>query len=108
MFCPKCGQQNPDEAKFCGKCGATVSIAAAPPTPPPAPATAQGVASSTTAVSQAMKIGMIIASIIVPIAGIVVGIVFLNDANPEKKAAGKQWLIIGIVAGVIWTLLFTE
>ena len=21
MFCPKCGYKNPDDARFCGKCG---------------------------------------------------------------------------------------
>ena len=24
MFCPKCGAQQPDGAKFCGNCGATL------------------------------------------------------------------------------------
>jgi len=104
MFCPKCGQQNPDEAKFCGKCGATVSIAAAPP---PQPAySAPGVSSG--AVSPMLKNGMIIASIILPIVGIVAGVMFLLDANPEKKAAGKLWLIIGIVFAVIWAVILGE
>jgi hypothetical protein len=53
-----------------------------------------------------MKNGMIAASIIFPIVGIVVGVVFLNDANPEKKAAGKLWLIIGCIAAVVWMGLF--
>lgn len=47
MFCPYCGQQNPDEAKFCGACGKQMElapsqavhqpappVAAAPPPPP--------------------------------------------------------------------------
>jgi len=25
MFCPKCGAENPDDAKFCHKCGAELS-----------------------------------------------------------------------------------
>ncbi len=102
MFCPKCGQQNPDEAKFCGKCGAPISAAAAPPPQHSAPRAA----SDTGAVSPAMKNGMLAASIVVPIVGIVVGVVFLLDANPEKKAAGKLWLIVGIVAAVVWMALF--
>ena len=38
MFCPKCGAQNPDGAKFCGSCGAAQSAgapAAAPSATPP-------------------------------------------------------------------------
>jgi uncharacterized membrane protein YvbJ len=101
MFCPKCGQQNPDEAKFCGKCGAAVS--AAPPGPGrPSPEAAK----DTGVITPGMKNGMIAASIILPIVGIVVGIIYMLDANPEKKEAGKLWLIIGIVAAVIWTVLF--
>jgi uncharacterized membrane protein YvbJ len=108
MFCPKCGQQNPDEAKFCGKCGAAVS-AAAQPQPQPQPQPFQNTpqpAKDTGAITSGMKNGMIAASIILPIVGIVVGIIYLLDANPEKKEAGKLWLIIGIVAAVVWTALF--
>jgi len=36
MFCSKCGAENPDGARFCGKCGA--AMAAAAPTPAPGPA----------------------------------------------------------------------
>ena len=110
MYCPKCGQQNPDEARFCGKCGATM---AAPP-PPAAPAhghahtgaPAGASPQATGVVSQGMRTGMIIGSIVLPIVGIVVGIIFMLDANPEKKAAGKLWLIIGIVAFVVWAAIF--
>lgn len=102
MFCPKCGQQNPDEAKFCGKCGAAVSAA---PASQPNRAVPEA-AKDTGVISPGMKNGMIAASIILPIVGIVVGIIYLLDANPEKKEAGKLWLIIGIVAAVIWTMLF--
>jgi ATP/ADP translocase len=55
-----------------------------------------------------LKNGMIIASIILPIVGIVAGVMFLLDANPEKKAAGKLWLIIGIVFAVIWAVILGE
>ncbi len=30
MFCPKCGTENPDETKFCSKCGASLGAGAAP------------------------------------------------------------------------------
>jgi uncharacterized membrane protein YvbJ len=101
MYCPKCGQQNPEEAKFCGKCGAAISVAA---TAQPVHA-APGAASETSVMNPTMKNGMIAVSVIVPIVGIVAGVVFLLDANPEKKAAGKQWLIIGLIAAVVWMAL---
>ena len=30
MFCSKCGTENPEEAKFCSKCGAGLGVAATP------------------------------------------------------------------------------
>ena len=102
MFCPKCGQQNPEEAKFCGKCGAAFLAAPASQANRAVPDAAKDAG----VISPGMKNGMIAASIILPIVGIVVGIIYLLDANPEKKEAGKLWLIIGIVAAVIWTMLF--
>ncbi|MFO7997174.1 MAG: zinc-ribbon domain-containing protein [Dehalococcoidia bacterium] len=30
MFCPKCGTENPEDAKFCSKCGAGLGAAATP------------------------------------------------------------------------------
>ena len=110
MYCPKCGQQNPAEAKFCGTCGTTMSVAAAGPQPQPQPAAAGAGAAGASGgvVSSGLKTGMIVASIVLPIVGIIMGIVFLLDPNPEKKAAGKLWLIIGIIAGVVWAVLFAD
>lgn len=42
MFCTKCGQQNPDGAKFCRACGAPLSPAVAMPGAGPAAANMQG------------------------------------------------------------------
>ncbi len=30
MFCPKCGAENPEGAKFCSKCGAELGVSAKP------------------------------------------------------------------------------
>jgi hypothetical protein len=30
MFCPRCAHENPDEAKFCGRCGATMPTTSTP------------------------------------------------------------------------------
>ncbi|MBV9369650.1 MAG: zinc-ribbon domain-containing protein, partial [Frankiales bacterium] len=31
MFCTQCGQQNPDDSRFCARCGAPLTIPGAPP-----------------------------------------------------------------------------
>lgn len=50
MYCPKCGAQLPDDAAFCSKCGAAISVPSQPapaatpaPAPAPAPSPAAGV-----------------------------------------------------------------
>ncbi len=100
MKCPQCSFENPPDAKFCGKCGAAMpSPIPVIPTPPP----------SGEAVSQGLKIGIIVGSVFIPILGIIMGIIFMNDPNPEKKKAGKLWLMVGIgviVAGcVCWLIM---
>ncbi len=42
QYCPSCGMQNSDQAKFCAQCGRTLA-GAAPPLPPIAPAQPAGV-----------------------------------------------------------------
>jgi uncharacterized membrane protein YvbJ len=108
MYCPKCGAENLDEAKFCGKCGFVMpapgsQAASYQPTPTyaaaPAPAPGQSV-------SQGLKVGISIASVFIPLIGIIMGIIFVVDANPEKKATGKLWLIVSGIMMVVWCMLF--
>jgi pSer/pThr/pTyr-binding forkhead associated (FHA) protein len=33
VFCTQCGQQNPDDSKFCARCGASLTVPAAATTP---------------------------------------------------------------------------
>ena len=42
-----------------------------------------------------------ILSILIPVVGIVLGIIWMNDQDPEKKAVGKNCLIIAIVVMVL-------
>jgi uncharacterized membrane protein YvbJ len=102
MYCPKCGAENPDEAKFCGSCGSDMTVKKEVVTPEVTDrqATAQ-------TVSQEMNVLMIIASIIVPIVGIIMGLIYLADPSPAKKAAGKTWLIIGIAASLVVCLIIS-
>ncbi len=104
MFCPKCGKPNPDDAQFCGDCGNPL------PTTEPAPTAARpgrsaGPTAAATAVSRELKIGIIIATLIVPLVGIIMGAVYMADANPEKKAVGKTWLLVGIGIVIVYCAL---
>ena len=117
MFCPKCGQQNPDEAKFCGSCGAVLPnlsgeapVAAENPRPVAAATPASvthGEAAHTTAkpVSTEMKIGIAVGTIIIPLIGLVMGFIYLRDPNPYKKSAGKLWLSVGGIMMVFYCML---
>ena len=60
-------------------------------------------------VSSGLNIAVIAIAVILPFLGsllaILAGIVYLADANPAKKSAGKLWLGVGIVAFIVWALL---
>jgi hypothetical protein len=104
MRCPKCGHENPIEAKFCGKCANSMQS-----TDSPAVAAAStGAAATSGEVSQGLKVGIIVATIFLWPVGIIMGLIYMNDANPAKKAVGKTWLKVGvgvlIVYGIIWLL----
>ncbi len=95
MQCPKCGFENPAEAKFCGKCGEPLKIAG-PPKPPPYDGDRPSV------VSKEMRLGIAIGSVFIPLLGIIMGAIYMNDANPEKKKVGKFWLFVGLGAIAFW------
>jgi hypothetical protein len=96
MRCPNCGQDNPAEAKFCGKCATRLTAPVTPPTPGPVGPPPSG------EVSQGLKIGVIVGSIVMPLLGIIMGLIYMNDPSPAKKAAGKTWLYTGIGAFAFW------
>ena len=91
MQCPQCHTENPADAKFCGSCGATIPAAPLQPAPPPAQRPG-----ADDEVSSNLNIGIIIGTIFIPLLGIVMGLIYMQDASPKKKAAGKLWLQIGI------------
>jgi zinc-ribbon domain len=96
MRCPNCGQENPAEAKFCGKCATRLV--------PDTPASSQPVvpAAPPAEVSQGMKVGIIIGTIVIPLLGMIMGLIYMNDPSPAKKAVGKTWLYVGIGALAFW------
>jgi len=127
MFCPNCGTQNPDEARYCGNCSKQLPVsaqaaggnppgfaaAAAPTMMAPGwanPANAGWMPAATmpapkASVSSSLNIGVIIASIIIPFVGMVMGAIYAVDSDPAKKDAGRRWLVVGIVAFVVYLLI---
>jgi hypothetical protein len=114
MFCSQCGEKNPDDSKFCSKCGAAL-VAAAEPAPaaaytPPPSAAAGGKRTS----------GMSIAALILGILGIIsfwplsilaiiFGAIGISQINKDPSLKGKGMamagLVMGIVAIAVWILV---
>ena len=108
MYCPKCGLQNLDEARLCGKCAAPLPVGPATPATPAAPAAPWGTGTGQVAgpaVSPGLKLGIGIGSVLLPIIGLVMGILYMVDANPEKKAAGKLWLLLACGGMVMYCMI---
>jgi hypothetical protein len=110
MYCTKCGAQNPDDGKFCQKCGAALAQAPAPP-PPPATAPQPAAAPSQPPAVTTRTSGLAVASLVLGIVGIflnflsILAIIFGGVAiaqtskNPNLK--GKGMAIAGLILGII-------
>lgn len=94
MFCTKCGKAIPDDSVFCPECGTSLAEKKA----------SHAIEPASEGVSNGMKIGMIVGSIFIPLLGIIMGVLYMKDKDPAKQKAGKVWLWVGIVAGVVWLI----
>jgi uncharacterized membrane protein YvbJ len=99
MFCPECGTENPDNAKFCGNCRHQFSGLSGGSTDYHAtPVMEDG--SEQKSVSDGLKYGVLAGSLIIPFIGMIMGIIYLvQGESEEKKDVGKLWLFgsIGII-----------
>ena len=79
MFCPKCGTENPEGAKFCSKCGAELGVSAAPSNP------GKGSSEPSTGMSPNT------AGLLCYVAGWITGIVFLLIEKKSRFVRFHAW-----------------
>ena len=53
-------------------------------------------------VSSGLNLVMVLLSLFLPLIGIIAGVVYMVQPEMEKKRAGKRWLIVSLVALVLW------
>jgi hypothetical protein len=114
MFCPKCGQQIPDDSRFCPKCGNATMAQAVPPPPQPLayqqPVYQQPVYQQPvyTAPATERTSGMAIAALIMGLLGIsllaiIFGGVGISQCNKDPYLKGKGMAIAGLILGILQT-----
>ncbi len=99
MFCPECGNQNPDDARFCGNCRHPLSGTAGRSVNSSSNSVVE-IGTESKTVSDAMKYGVLAGSLIIPFIGLIMGIIYLAQGeSEERKDVGKLWLFgsIGII-----------
>lgn len=112
MFCAKCGSENPDDARFCGHCGAAVEAPRpAPVTSPPRPEVTPllDLGAPPEAVPPGLKWGVLAVSVLMPIIGIGMGLYYwIKGGSEEKAAVGRLWLFAALGLTVFYALLAGE
>lgn len=97
MFCPKCGTENPEGAKFCSKCGAALGAPVGGTETPATPPTETSIGLQPN-----------IAGLLCYIAGWITGIVFLviEQKSTFVKFHALQSIITFAVLNVAYFILF--
>jgi hypothetical protein len=132
MFCPTCGKQMPDDAKFCDGCGSAIGdqrrpapqqpiYAAVPPPPPPQaygqppgfqtpqPAYYQSPAYVAPDLNSPMSVGAYIGTLILsglPVVGFILLLVwaFSTGTNINKKNLARAILIMYLIMSAIYII----
>lgn len=111
MFCAQCGTENPEEARFCGNCGAAMDRAEPDAVTPPRPRVGQVIDLGTSGqgVPPGLKWGILALSILMPIVGVVMGTYYwAKGGSQERVAVGRLWLLVGLGLAILYTLMAGE
>ncbi|MCW8943420.1 MAG: zinc-ribbon domain-containing protein [Sedimenticola sp.] len=105
MFCPECGTENPDGAKFCGNCRHEMSTSTNTSNDNHADDVVE-IDGEQPTVSDGMKYGILAASVFIPFIGLIMGIIYLaQNESEEKKDVGKLWLYVSLGIMVVYFLI---
>lgn len=110
MYCAKCGAENPDDARFCGGCGASVQAETPSRVKAPPPVTRLlEPGASAEPVSPGLKWGILGASLLFPLVGIGMGAYYwIKGDSEEKKAIGRLWFFVALGLAVLYGMLAGE
>lgn len=87
MYCSKCGFEINDEAIICPKCGCYTN----------------NQLKEKDVLEDNISVGLVILSILIPIVGVILGIINLCS---KKTKSGTAYMIIGVVAWVVYSSIF--
>lgn len=108
MFCPECGTENPDNARFCGNCRHPLTSASGPASGHQSGPVIE-IGGETAAVSDGMKYGILIGTLFIPFIGLIMGIIYMVQGESEaKKEVGKLWLYGSIAVMVFYLMVSGE
>ncbi|MGD8911925.1 MAG: zinc ribbon domain-containing protein [Candidatus Thiodiazotropha sp.] len=106
MFCPECGTENPDGARFCGNCRHQL-ISASGGSADNQHSPVVEIGSEPKAVSDGMKYGILAGSLVIPFIGMIMGLIYLvQGESEEKKDVGKLWLF-GSIGIIVFYMIFS-
>jgi len=92
MYCSKCGNQNPIDAKFCNVCGASFKTSAS---------FQNEIFQVHEKKEEPLNVAYMILALIIPIVGIIQYIVWKKE-QPKKANSILPWAIVGAVINFIY------
>ena len=101
MYCPACGAENPDKARFCGSCSHRLDSLMEPGEPGQDDAgPIIDVENNGEVVSNGLKYGILGASLLIPFIGLVMGIIYLAKGETELAIDSYQAALGALEEGV--------